>query len=90
LELGRSFNQPIQALPSNLLQLTLGDTFDHPLENLGSSLVYLHLGSNFNQTVAAPPSLRYIKAHTKLELDDFTVFRPDPATSAKIYTRKVK
>ncbi len=87
LELGNTFNHPITALPPNLLHLTFGNNFNHPLTNLPESLTYLYLGADFDQVVAPPPSLRYIKAHANLELEDFTMVIPE-ITRSRIYLKK--
>lgn len=51
LDLGNSFNQSIDDLPSKLKYLILGKKFSYPIDNLPSELKYLVINSNsvFNQ-----------------------------------------
>ena len=50
------FNQTVDNLPHNLLNLTFGDSFNQTVDNLPHNLLNLTFGDSFNQTVDYLPS----------------------------------
>jgi hypothetical protein len=50
------FNQPLDNLPSSIINLTLGYHFNQHLDNLPSSIINLTLGDRFNQLIDNLPS----------------------------------
>jgi len=62
LYFGKSFNQPLDDLPENIVSICLVESidFDHPLDNLPQKLNYLNIGGYyFNRPIDfLPPDLK--------------------------------
>lgn len=65
------FNQPIEITPS-IIYLNLPLHFNQPLEfNNNNVLTYLSLGEAFNQELFLPPSVKYLKINSNINIIDF-------------------